>query len=724
MARERKPRRRDEDRGRKHSPPRGPASPTRRNRDNTNSSHPPNNGRTESYRPRDYEPQGRTDSYRPPQGDFTFRVDRPDGAQSFPPPPTGPANDRPRERRANNRRGDGRGGRGRGGRGGRRWPPPHLSERALLSNSVTNLPEEQLHESEGAAKFRNVDDLSDDDELAMDISSHSSQSDSEQPSKKRAKTETHEEDADAAPKWSNPDPYTALPCPDETAEKKKDVVALIRKARIEEAASKKPSSQEAEDFIAFDSSDEDDEEEDEEEQIRPENPPEPPKEPPPPLPPGRPPPPASNFQEAPARLPDQRDPTGPLGTRKRTANDEIKPPDYGQLKKVSMKPSKGNVVQAWQPKSGEDSSPWSATDHSHTSNVAFRLHKEVMDFYDYVKPRQFEQRIRDNLIENLRKGMRRDNRNFASAQVFAFGSFMSGLYLPTADMDLVVCSESFMRGGPPTYMSAKSWLYKFQKMLVMQRLADQDSIEVIAHARIPLVKFVDKLTGLKVDVSFENLGGVDAVDTFLRWKQRYPSMPILVTVIKHFLLMRGLNEPVNGGIGGFSVICLVVSMLQLMPQVQSGSLIPEHHLGEMLLEFFDLYGRHFNYEKNAISLTNTIGYVRKVRSSSILRLLMAADICMQTDVRGFAYRNKDRLSIIDPNNSANDISGGSSNTPSILNRFEDAYHALRDRMKQVATSRESAGILEVILSGNYSSFRSQRDYLQHVHEKNIGPCSD
>lgn len=99
-------------------------------------------------------------------------------------------------------------------------------------------------------------------------------------------------------------------------------------------------------------------------------------------------------------------------------------------------------------------------------------------------------------------------------------------------------------------------------------------------------------------------------------------------------------------------------------------------------------------------------------------------LCAQSDVRGFAYRNTDRISIIDPNNPANDISGGSSNTPSILARFEDAYQALNNRMKQVATSGEQAGILEVILSGDYSSFRKQRDYLQHVHEKNIGPCSD
>lgn len=271
-------------------------------------------------------------------------------------------------------------------------------------------------------------------------------------------------------------------------------------------------------------------------------------------------------------------------------------------------------------------------------------------------------------------------------------------------MDLVVCSASYMRGGPPTYLSAKSWLYKFQKFLTTQCVADQSSIEVIAHARVPLVKYVDKLTGLKVDVSFENLGGVNAVDTFLRWKQQYPAMPILVTVIKHFLLMRGLNEPVNGGIGGFSVICLVVSMLQLMPQVQSRSLVPEHHLGEMLLEFFDLYGRDFRYESNAISLTRPIGYVRK------------------SEVRGFTYKNTDRLSIIDPNNPGNDISGGSSNTPTIMARFHEAYNTVRDRMSELARHPDRGTILESILQGDYSSFRMQREYIRHVHEKHIGPC--
>ncbi|PHH89067.1 hypothetical protein CDD83_6690 [Cordyceps sp. RAO-2017] len=626
------------------------------------------------------------DVYRPslPQSSFDFRVEKPGGIAPivFPPGnqlPAGPRRDR---------RGPPR------GKPGRRWqPPPHPSERALVSGDTYRLPGERVHDADAAAKFRDLDELSDDEEVDMDMSS--SRSGSQDPAPKRVRTDDKPDEADAVPKWSNPDPYTALPCPDETTRKKRDMVKLIRKARVDEAKPNTDTPAQAEDFISFDlSSDGEDTK------------PAPPSH----LPPRPPSGPRADRADA-----DRGTKNGsavvnkdanPLGSRKRTFDDEIKPPDYGQLNKLHMKPSKGALVPDWQPKHGEDSYPW-ATEHcTHGDNMAVRLHKEIMDFYDFVKPREFERRIRSNLIENLKAAMKRDGRTFGLAHVEPFGSFMSGLYLPTADMDLVVCSPMFMKGGPATYLSARSWLYKFSKLLVAQKVADAASVQVIAHARIPLVKFVDKLTGLKVDVSFENRGGVEAIDTFLRWKKDYPAMPILVTVIKHFLLMRGLNEPVNGGIGGFSVICLVVSMLQMMPQVQSRSIHAQHHLGELLLDFFELYGRHFQYQTNAISLTHPVGYVRK------------------SDVRTFVYRNSNRLSIIDPNNSGNDIAGGSSNTPAIMDRFHDAYLTLRDRMGEVARRRDKGRILDVILGGNYSSFRMQRAFLKHVHEETVGPCSD
>lgn len=241
---------------------------------------------------------------------------------------------------------------------------------------MNNLPDEKLFDSETTAKFRALEELSDDNELEMDLESHSSDSSTEKPSRKRAKPTTDGNDSgDAAPKWSNPDPYTALPCPDESLTKKRDVVALIRKARLE-SAKDLTANTEAQDFISFDTSSEEDSEDDEVVEVPP-----PPKVPPPPpttqppLPPGPPPPEnprRSRFDALPPREPS-RDQSGPLGSRKRTHHDEIKPPEYGQLKKVNMRPSKGMVVYDWQDKhDGEEPCPWATVDHSNTPNVAFR----------------------------------------------------------------------------------------------------------------------------------------------------------------------------------------------------------------------------------------------------------------------------------------------------------------------------------------------------------------
>lgn len=235
---------------------------------------------------------------------------------------------------------------------------------------------------------------------------------------------------------------------------------------------------------------------------------------------------------------------------------------------------------------------------------------EVRDFYEYVKPCQFEDRLRGKLVDDLNQVVAKRLVGWQSYSMYPFGSYMSGLYLPTGDMDLAFCSRGYVDGG--RQMTPRlAQLQGFVKFVRSNGLAVHNRVEPIYKARVPLVKFVDKTTGLKIDISFENLSGIVAVDTFKTWKNQWPVMPILVTIIKQFLLMRGLNEPVNGGIGGFSVICMVVSMLQLLPPIQSGDVDQEHDLGSILMHFFDLYGNRFDYESVALRL-NPPGYIAKV----------------------------------------------------------------------------------------------------------------
>lgn len=136
---------------------------------------------------------------------------------------------------------------------------------------------------------------------------------------------------------------------------------------------------------------------------------------------------------------------------------------------------------------------------------------------------------------------------------------------------------------------------------------------MITRARVPIIKLVDDLTDLRVDISFESVRGLIAVDTCLAWKAQFPAMPVLVQLIKQFLTMRGLHEVRWGGLGGFSVTCLVTSMLQNMLRLQGSKEPWEYHLGDFLMEFLDLYGNRFDTSVTGIRLAPP-GYFDKVSS--------------------------------------------------------------------------------------------------------------
>ena len=176
-------------------------------------------------------------------------------------------------------------------------------------------------------------------------------------------------------------------------------------------------------------------------------------------------------------------------------------------------------------------------------------------------------------------------------------------------------SEEFRTSGRKVVCQSNSSMRKFGLYLRTSRFAEENSLEVIFGAKVPLIKFVDRVTAIKVDVSFENQTGLVANGTFNAWKNQYPAMPILVTLVKQFLMIRGLNEVVNGGLGGFSVTCLVTSLLQNMPRVQSGELVPEQHLGELLIEFLDFYGNQLDIGRTGIRM-DPPGYFDKVRQLS------------------------------------------------------------------------------------------------------------
>jgi len=142
-------------------------------------------------------------------------------------------------------------------------------------------------------------------------------------------------------------------------------------------------------------------------------------------------------------------------------------------------------------------------------------------------------------------------------------------------------------------------------------------------------------------------------------------------------------------------------MLQHMPEYQSNNLDPLTRYGDLLMNFFDLYGNKFNYVTTGI-IMEPPAYFDKEKDWERMNI---------------RYQD-DRLTIIDPNRSDNDISGGSRLIEEVFDCFKGAHALIQKRLDQLRKGESSSGsILECILGGDYSAYANTRARLQRVYQR-------
>ncbi|XP_045512533.1 non-canonical poly(A) RNA polymerase protein Trf4-1-like [Pieris brassicae] len=238
--------------------------------------------------------------------------------------------------------------------------------------------------------------------------------------------------------------------------------------------------------------------------------------------------------------------------------------------------------------------PWRIPNYTYKPGI-LGLHEEIEHFFMYMSPTETEHLVRSTVVSRIRSAILS---LWPQARVEIFGSFRTGLYLPTSDIDLVVIGQW-----------EKLPLWTLERELVNQDIAEKESIKVLEKATVPIVKMTDKYSDVKVDISFNMSSGVKSAELIKQFKEKYPVLSRLVMVLKQFLLQRDLNEVFTGGISSYSLILMCISFLQLHPRPER--LRQTHNLGVLLIEFFELYGRKFNYVKTAIRVKNGGSYLSK-----------------------------------------------------------------------------------------------------------------
>ncbi|KAJ3299752.1 hypothetical protein HK104_007206 [Borealophlyctis nickersoniae] len=243
------------------------------------------------------------------------------------------------------------------------------------------------------------------------------------------------------------------------------------------------------------------------------------------------------------------------------------------------------------------------------------LNQEIVAFAEANTLHPNEQMFREWIVSRLREMIKKGVSE--NAKVLCFGSCHTGLLLPWSDIDVVVqCPVEI--GGSDTNGAGTSYesesdrvrerdgrlLRRLRSIIEDSTLAERKSVELILQAFVPVLKFIERTTRIRVDITVNTQNGISSSSTIRQWIEIYPPLRPLSLVLKQYLFQRGWNEAYSGGISGYLLVNLLVFFFQ-----QQADLLPTN-FAALFEAFLRFYGNGFDYKRFGISARLAKRFIR------------------------------------------------------------------------------------------------------------------
>lgn len=153
------------------------------------------------------------------------------------------------------------------------------------------------------------------------------------------------------------------------------------------------------------------------------------------------------------------------------------------------------------------------------------LHNEIVTLSEYVSPTIQDDKIRSDLVSEMSGIILAV---FPSSRVQVFGSQLTRILTPNSDLDIAVLD---------TNENGAEALYKLEKAILDKGIASY--LEVIANAKVPIIKLDHIASGISVDILCSNEYGMAAFETGKLLKRLvgdYPALRPLTILLKVFLV--------------------------------------------------------------------------------------------------------------------------------------------------------------------------------------------
>ncbi|RHY58475.1 hypothetical protein B5M09_007200 [Aphanomyces astaci] len=172
-----------------------------------------------------------------------------------------------------------------------------------------------------------------------------------------------------------------------------------------------------------------------------------------------------------------------------------------------------------------------------------RLHQEIVDYARYTRAIVSEMAVHiEKTIDLVRASVRK---LWPDATVETYGSYSTGIWLPSSDIDLVILGTS---DDASSHLKCLAASLKHEKWV--------ESILLVESAKVPLLKLVSTDSSVPIDITFETANthsGLLARDLIKCLVDELPELYPLAIVFKQLLRERGLNDAYTGGLSSYSI---------------------------------------------------------------------------------------------------------------------------------------------------------------------------
>ncbi|OQS03169.1 hypothetical protein THRCLA_04525 [Thraustotheca clavata] len=211
-------------------------------------------------------------------------------------------------------------------------------------------------------------------------------------------------------------------------------------------------------------------------------------------------------------------------------------------------PVRGVKQPSWQDREADK--------NSLPGNLYDSLHKEIVEYSRYTKTIVAEMAVHiEKTIDMVKNCVRK---LWPEATVETYGSYSTGIWLPSSDIDLVILGVGDPSQSPVVHLKRLATQLRGEKWV--------ESILMVDTAKIPLLKLVSLDSSVPIDITFESANthsGLLARDLIKGLVEEMPELYPLAVVFKQLLRERGLNDCYTGGISSYSIVLMIVHLSQL-----------------------------------------------------------------------------------------------------------------------------------------------------------------